>query len=430
MSHTPPYHAPPHHASGCGCHGAGTQEEYRLDSGRRRFVLDGLAAIGGLGTALSLPGVLPSAMADDTPPSTDMTVRIGYLPITDATPLLLAHALGYFEDEGLAVAQPELIRGWAPLVEGFVRHRFNLVHLLNPIPVWLRYNNNFPVKVVAWAHVNGSGLVIGKHRQAREFADLGGMQIAVPHWYSVHNTLLQMALRQAGLEAVIQDQSLPLASNQVNLLILPPPEMPPALAAGRIDAYTVAEPFNAAGELLAEGTVLRFTGDIWKNHPCCVVCMHQRDCNTRPEWTQKVTNALVRASAYAQQHKAEVARLLSRDGKGYLPMPAEVVTDAMTHYAAEDYTDPPAIRHANWQTGRIDFAPYPFPSATVELVRAMNHTKVSGNTTFLKNLDPDWVAQDLVDYRFVHRAMERYPQAHLPGTPASQRWNREEVISL
>ena len=131
---------------------------------------------------------------------------------------------------------------------------------------------------------------------------MGGMQIAVPYWYSMHNIVLQMGLRKAGLVPVIKDQGVTLAPNEVNLMVMPPPEMPPALAAKKIDAFTVAEPFNAMGELKAGGKVMRFTGDIWKNHPCCVVCMHEEKTVEKPKWTQKVMNAVVRASVYASQN--------------------------------------------------------------------------------------------------------------------------------
>ena len=405
----------------CGCVPGST--EYTIDQGRRRFILDSLAA-GGLTASLGMASSISTALAQDD------VVRIGYLPITDATPLLVAHANGYFEDEGLSVVEPELIRGWSPLVEAFTRGRFNLVHLLKPIPVWMRYNNNFPVNIMAWAHTNGSAVLLQGGSEATEFSDLGGSQIAVPYWYSIHNTLLQMALRDAGLKPVIQAQDAPLAADEVNLLILPPPDMPPALAAGRIDGYTVAEPFNAAGENLANGRLLRFTGDMWKNHPCCVICMNEEKVNANPEWTQKAMNALVRAELYAQQNKAATAEMLSRDGAGYLPMPAEVVIRAMTHYDAGAYTDPDAIRHDQWGTGRIDFAPYPYPSATRELVRNMNQTLVEGDRTFLNELDPDFVAEDLVDDRFVKRALEKYPEAHPPLAGGGDPWNREEEIKL
>ncbi len=105
--------------------------------------------------------------------------------------------------------RPTLIRGWSPLVEGFASGKFNLVHFLKPIPIWMRYSNDFPVKVMSWAHVNGSAIVVGRHTDAEEFADLGGTQIAVPYWYSMHNVVLQMGLRQAGLTPVIKGQGEP-----------------------------------------------------------------------------------------------------------------------------------------------------------------------------------------------------------------------------
>jgi NitT/TauT family transport system substrate-binding protein len=47
------------------------------------------------------------------------------------------------------------------------------VHLLKPIPVWMRYNNKFPVKVLAWAHTNGSGVVVGGDSGITDFKGLG-----------------------------------------------------------------------------------------------------------------------------------------------------------------------------------------------------------------------------------------------------------------
>ena len=80
-------------------------------------------------------------------------------------------------------------------------------------------------------------------------------------------------------------------------------------------------------------------------------------------------------SIYASKNKREVAELLSRDGKGYLPMPASVVVRAMTHYDVEDYLATGANRNASeWKNGRIDFQPWPYPSATKFMVNAMKDT--------------------------------------------------------
>lgn len=361
----------------------------------------------------------------------DEVVRIGYLPITDATALLVAHAEGYFQDEGLDVADPTLIRGWAPLIEGFVANRFNLVHFLNPIPIWMRYNNNFPVKVLAWAHTNGSGVVVGEHTDITDFAGLGGKQVAIPFWYSMHNIVLQFALRESGITPVIQDQSAPLAPNECNLMVMPPPEMPPALAARSIDAYIVAEPFNALGEVMAGARMLRFTGDIWKNHPCCVVATHEEAIEARPEWVQAVTNAVVRGAITASQNKAEVAQMISRDGRGYLPAPAPVVLRAMTHYDSPEYGASGARLHDDWGNGRIDFQPWPYPSADALTVTYLRDTVVTGDAGFLADLDPAFVSEDLVDRRFVRNAVERFPEwLNDPSVNAGDPFNREEVLSL
>lgn len=403
-------------------------DEYFPSDFSRRQTLDMLAA-GGLATAFS--SLLPALSNVANAAPDDDVVRIGYLPITDATALLVAHGMGYFEDEGLKAERPTLIRGWSPLVEGFAAGKFNLVHFLKPIPLWMRYNNNFPVKIMCWAHTNGSGLVVGKHTGVTSFDQLGGKQIAVPYWYSMHNIVLQIALRGSKLKPVIKPQSAPLAADEVNLQVMPPPEMPPSLAARKIDAFIVAEPFNAMGELKAGAKMLRFTGDIWKNHPCCVVCMHEQVTSRKKEWTQKVVNAVVRAQVYASQNKKEVARMLSRDGERYLPMPAKIVERAMTLYDEGTYNDPKAIKNADWGNGRVDFQPWPYPSATKLIVRAMSETLVGGDATFLKKLDPDFVAQDLVDYEFVKKALEAYPEwKNDPSVNAVDPFNREEIVSL
>jgi len=393
----------------------------------RRGFLRSAAVAGMAGAALTGPGSLLA----QTPETFDGVVKIGYIPITDAAALLVAHAEGYFEDEGLEAAAPTLIRGWSPLIEGFTANRFNLVHLLKPIPLWMRYQNGFPVKIMSWAHINGSAVVTGRHVEVKEFSDLGGKSVAVPFWYSMHNVVLQMALRDAGLVPVIKDQGSRLEANEVNLMIMPPPDMPPALAARSIDAYIVAEPFNAAGELLAQGKLLRFTGDIWKNHPCCVVCMNETLTERQPEWTQKVMNAVVRAQGHIQDNKKEIAHMLSRDGKRYLPMPANVVERAMTAYDLPEYAASGAVRHPEWGNGRIDFSPWPYPSATRMLVGAMNETLVGGDKTFLAGLDPDFVADDLVNYDVVKAAMDKYPAwKTAPGVDLDSPYVREEVVVL
>lgn len=397
-----------------------THEWTRADWTRRN-TLDALAR-GGLAALLGGGGLALSGRAVHA--AEDETVRIGYLPITDATALLVAHAKGYFEEAGLKVAEPTPVRSWSALVEGFAAGKFNLAHLLKPIPVWMRYNNKFPVKILAWAHTNGSGIVVGGKSGIEDFKGLAGKRVAVPYWYSMHNVVLQYALRESGVTPVIRGEA---GANECALQILAPPEMPAALAAGKIDGYIVAEPFNALGELKAGARMLRFTGDIWKNHPCCVVVAHESQVAAKPEWAGKAIDAIVRAQAYCVKNREEVARLISKEGRGYLPMPADVVIKATTDYGPA-YEASGAIRHRDWAAQRIDFQPWPYPSATKLIVEAMGNTVVEGDAGFLKGLDPDFVARDLVDDRFVRASLKRYPE--WPGAADEAALTRQETLSL
>lgn len=367
---------------------------------RRDFLK--LSALLTAGGAMPLLNSLQARAAQEP----DAPVRIGYLPITDATPLLVAHNNGLFEAEGIKAERPVLLRSWAQVIEAFISGQVNVIHLLSPMTVWARYGSRVPAKVVAWNHVGGSGLTVAPG--ITEVRQLAGQSVAIPFWYSIHNVVVQQLFRDNGLVPVSKAAGSALGANEVNLLVLPPSDMPPALASQRIAGYIVAEPFNALAEELKVGRVQRFTGDVWRNHACCVVFMHEHDLNNRPEWSQKVVNAIVKAQLWTRDHRAEAAQLLSKDGANrYTPHASQVLNRVLAPAASdrEGYLASGAIRHSHWDEQRIDFQPYPFPSYTQELVKRLKDTLIEGDKGFLADLDPAHTAQDLVDERFVRNAI-------------------------
>ncbi len=359
----------------------------QTDMTRRTFLHTAAAACSSLITG--------AAVSAKKPP-----LRLGYLPITDATPLLVAHGLGYFSQEGLDVEQPVMVRSWNILTESFLAGKFDITHMLFPIPIWMRFKQHMPVRVLAWDHTNGSAVTVRGDSAIRNFADLGGKQVAVPSWYSMHNLVLQLGLKAQGLTPVIQPQSVSLAPHEVNLFILPPPDMPTALLGGKVDAFIVADPFNALAELRFNARIMRYTGDIWKNHPCCVIVAGQRFIDHHPVVVQKAMNAIVRAQAWCRKNPKETAHLLSRDGERYLPFSQEVLRRVF------ETPDPARLVHPDWDVPRIDFQPFPFPSATRFIIDQMKTTRVEGDTSFLSALDSGRAVKELVDDRFVLKAMD------------------------
>lgn len=369
--------------------------------------------------SLALPPLARAANPNDP-------VRIGYLPITDASPLLVAHSKKLFEAQGLEVEAPKLFRSWAQIVEAFMAGQVNVVHLLSPMTVWARYGSNFPAKVVAWNHMSGSALTVAPNIQ--NVKDLGGKKVAVPFWYSVHNVVLQHLLRENGLTVVTKPTD-SLKPNEVALSIMAPADMGPALANGAIAGFIVAEPFNAAAETNGIGRIARFTGDVWREHACCVVTMHERDLKDRPEWSQKVVNAIVNAQHWLKDNRKEGAQILSKDGAGkYTPFPQAVLERVLVPNAErqQQYVKEGAIRHPEWKDERIEYQPYPFPSYTEQLVKLLKATQVEGDNKFLASLDPAFVARDLVDDRFVKKSIAALGGLKAFGLP--EKYTRSETI--
>lgn len=357
----------------------------------------------------------------------DQPVKIGYLPITDATPLLVAHGRKLFEAQGLQTEKPRLFRSWAQIIEAFVSGQVNVIHLLSPATLWVRYGAKFPAKVVAWNHTNGSALTVAN--DINSISDLGGRTFAIPFWYSIHNILLQKILQANNLTPVTRARGEAVKANEVNLIVLPPAEMVSALASKAIAGYIVAEPFNAAAENNGIGKILRFSGDVWKNHACCVTFLAERDLVERPEWSQRVTNAIVNAQLWSRSNQIDTAKLLSATGENrYTPHALPVLTKVLVETDYANYEKNGIIVHKNWQQRRIDFQPFPFASYTEELVRAIKQTKVEGDTKFLTTLDARFAAKDLVDDRFVRKAITAAGGPAAFGLPANLL--RTEVVAV
>jgi NitT/TauT family transport system substrate-binding protein len=197
-----------------------------------------------------------------------------------------------------------------------------------------------------------------------------------------------------------------------------PPDMPPALSNGSISGYIVADPFNAVAEVQNIGKVLRFVGDVWLNHACCVVTASESLIAEAPAAVQSVMTAVAEAQLFAAAERTEAARLLSSDGQNYLPQPRAAIERAISHYDRAAYGEAGAIQHPDWKTERIDFQPFPFPSYTEELVRLLKDTAVEGDNAFLAALNPAEVHTSLVDDQFARAAIDANGGAAAFGLPA------------
>ncbi|SKX87359.1 Putative sulfonate ABC transporter, periplasmic protein [Mycobacteroides abscessus subsp. bolletii] len=362
----------------------------------RRTVLAGAAGITAAAGLFGAAGLIRAAGSDAT--NATGRLRIGYLPITDAAPLLLAHSAGLYPAGTVSAAKPVLFRSWAALAEAFLARQIDVAHLLMPMAIQLRQVLGHGVRVLGWNHTNGSALTVAPDIEHLE--DLAGTQVAIPFWWSIHNIVLQELLRDHGLRPVIRSAA-SRARRTVELVVMSPSDMVPALANQSIGGYVVADPFNAIAQIKKIGRIHTFLGDVWRDHACCVLVTREDVIKRYAPAVQGVTDAVVTAQLRITADRKLAAAALG--GGKYLPQPVPAVQTALTYPNL-----PYPLHHPDWLPQRVGYQPFPYPSFTQRLVESMHETVVDGDRGFLDRLDPARVHDDLVDDTFVRSAIAAY----------------------
>lgn len=375
-----------------------------LRTGGRVAAAAGLAGLAVRGGWLAAEPAFAAAR-----PALDREIRIGYLPITDASALLVAHERGLLAAAGLPSAKPILFRSWDALAQALAVGDVDVVHLLMPFAVQLRLGKKVPLRVVSWGHTNGSTLTVGNAISHTE--QLSGTKLAVPSWWSVHSVLTQDILRTTGLRPVIGQAA---TTGTVELVVMAPSDMVPALASGAISGFTVADPFSAVAEAKKVGHVHRFLGDVWKDHACCAITVREDLIAQRPQAVQALTDAIVAAQTWLDANRASAGGLLT--DAGYLPQPPAAVSKVFTRdpaaYASIDV-------HPAWHPERLGFSAYPQASYTASLVDLLKQTTIDGDTSFLPS-DGASVHAELVDDSFVLETLRRAGTVPTPRTELIQ----------
>ncbi|KAA0112029.1 ABC transporter substrate-binding protein [Mycolicibacterium sp. P1-5] len=371
----------------------------------RRRLLTGAAGLAATGGLLGIADLTRSATTNAA--NVTGQLRVGYLPITDAAPLLIAHSAALYPAGVVSSAKPVLFRSWAALAEAFISRQVDVVHLLMPMAVQLRYGLGGGVRILGWNHTNGSALTVAPN--IHDLSDLAGRQIGIPGWWSIHNIVLQQLLRANGIRPVVR-RSATKSDRTVELIVMSPSDMVPGLANGSIAGYVVADPFNAMAQIKKIGRIHTFLGDVWRDHACCVLITRDDVIAKNPAAVQAVTDAVVAAQLRINgDRKTAAAALAGR----YLPQPLPAVQTALTYPNA-----PYPFAHPDWQPQRLGFQPFPFPSFTQRLLEAMGETVVDGDRRFLERLDPAGVHTDLIDDQFVRHSLSSHGGPAAFGLPS------------
>ncbi|MBW7892828.1 MAG: ABC transporter substrate-binding protein [Chitinophagaceae bacterium] len=169
--------------------------------------------------------------------------------------------------------------------------------MVAPLAMKLR-EQGVPVKICYLGHRDGSEMIVDKKSKIRSLKDLKGKKVAIPSLYSNQHFLVHKLMEDYGMN-----------DDDIEFIVLPPPDMPTSLAAGAIDAFFVGEPFCAKAEMDGVGRVLFYARDIWPKFVSCALVVHEDLIQQNPDVVGDLVRGIAESGAWAETHREEAAKL-------------------------------------------------------------------------------------------------------------------------
>ncbi len=329
------------------------------DAARRAF----LKSVGASTALAALAQFFPLETATElfaqgtgTPEKKDL--KVGFIPITCATPIIVAHPMGFYSKQGLNV---EIVKtaGWAVVRDKTINKEYDAAHMLSPMPLAISLglgSQAIPFTVPAIENINGQGITLAiKHKDKRDPKQWKGFKFAIPFDYSMHNYLLRYYLAEHGLDP----------ETDVQLRVVPPPEMVANLRADNIDGFLA--PDNICQRAIYDGVGFLhiLSKEIWDGHPCCSFTASREFITQMPNSYAALVRAIVDATAFASkaENRKQIAETIAP--ANYLNQPPIVVEQALTGTYAD------GLGEIRKDPKRVDFDPFPWQSFAVWMLTQM-----------------------------------------------------------
>jgi len=294
------------------------------------------------------PALAPAAAFAETGKPEKTKLQVGFIPITCATPLIMAKPLGFYAKYGLDV---ELVKmpSWAALRDKAIAGELDAFHMLTPMPLSISLgagSAQVPMRLASIENINGQAITLSKKLLGKVNGpkDFKGLKLGVPFDYSMHNLLLRYYLAGAGVNP----------DRDVQIQVVPPPDMVAKLTVGDIDGFLGPEPTNQRAVYNEVGYIHILSKDIWNDHPCCAFATQAAFIKENPNTFRLLNKAIIDAAhyAHASTHRAEIATAIS--AKEYLNQPQEVIAAVLTGSFDNGHGGHAVI------PDRVDFSPYPW----------------------------------------------------------------------
>jgi nitrate/nitrite transport system substrate-binding protein len=332
---------------------------FGTDMNRRTF----LRAVGASTAAAAIAEIFPmgaaKALAQEMKGQLEKTkLNVGFVPITCATPIIMAKPMGFYKKYGLDV---DVIKtaGWAVSRDKSLSGEYDAAHMLTPMPLAITAGAGSVAKpwtMPAVENINGQAIVLAKkHKDKNDPKMWKGFKFAVPFQYSMHNFLLRYYVAEHGLDP----------DKDIQIRVLPPPEMVANLRADNVDGYLSPDPFNQRAVYDGVGFIHILTKDIWDKHPCCAFAASQAFIDQNPNTFLALWKSILDATNFAsiKSNRKEISKAIAP--KNYLNQPVTVIEQVLTGRFAD------GLGKVKNVPDRIDFDPFPWHSMGVWILSQM-----------------------------------------------------------
>ncbi len=334
------------------------------DASRRSFFKNTVAGAFGAAAAMNiLPAGVKSmayAAGSDAPEITE--VKIGFIPLTDCAPIVVAAEMGFDKKYGIKII-PSKEASWAAIRDKTVNGELHAAHVLYGLIYGVQMGiggQQKDMNVLMTLNNNGQGITLSsqlkdkgvtsgatlKRLLANENRDFTFAQTFPT---GTHAMWLYYWLASAGINPI----------KDVKTIVVPPPQMVANMRIGNMDGYCVGEPWNARAIYDKVGFTAATSQDIWVDHPEKVLGCTADFVAKNPNTALAMTKAILEASRYidATANRAKVAKLIS--SKSYVNAPEEVIEGRfLGHYdngIGKKWEDPNYMKFFN--DGKVSF-PY------------------------------------------------------------------------
>jgi nitrate/nitrite transport system substrate-binding protein len=335
----------------------------------RRQALTAAAA-----TIAAAKAALPSGAFAAGPGPETAKARLGFIALTDASPLIIAKESGRFAKYGMPAVEVLKQASWGGtrdnLVLGSAGGGIDGAHILSPMPYQLTAGVNtskaVPMNILARLNVNGQAISVGNDLKAvkvglnsagakARFAQLKAAgnvaKVAMTFRGGTHDLWVRYWLAAGGINPDVD----------VSTIVIPPPQMVANMKAGTQDAFCVGEPWN--GQLVNQkvGYTACLTSELWMNHPEKCLGVRADWVARHPRAAQALTMAVMEAQMWCDKQANRPAMCSTVSGRQYINVPIGDILPRLQ--GTIDYGDGRAVKGSpHIMKFWADNASFPFKS--------------------------------------------------------------------